>query len=319
MPWRSLRIGMKKTTLCTLFEGHYHYGVAALANSLVVNGYEGELWVGYRGQLADWITGHGNYDAATGHLQFSEKFSLRFVLLDTPLFFTYYKAAFMRQVMDKYAPQADVVAYIDPDIVVKCPWVDMAPWFEDGIALAEDVNWNFPARHPKRMMWRSWFAPHGVVQRRDLDRYYNAGFFGVPREHADFLTLLSWMCDLVADYNAGLKHIKSGNAPDLFHSTDQDALNFALTVHEAQLNTVGAEAMDFVAGGYYMSHAIGWPKPWVRNHVHAALEGRPPSNATKAYYTFANHPLRPYAPWRFALRRVNLQIASVIGRFYRKA
>ena len=240
---------MKKITLCTLFESHYHYGVAALANSLLVNGYAGELWVGYRGQLAEWILQHEDYSEATGQLRLGEQFSLMFVRLDTPVFFTYYKSNFMRDVLDKYAPQADVVTYIDPDIVLKCPWPNIAPWLESGIALVEDVNWNFPARHPKRLMWKDWFAPHGVTPRRELDRYYNAGFISVPREHADFLTLLAWMCGLVADYNTGLKNIKAGNAPDLFHSTDQDALNFAVTVHEAPLNTVGAEAMDFLPAG----------------------------------------------------------------------
>ncbi|MBS0453867.1 MAG: hypothetical protein JSS14_21410 [Proteobacteria bacterium] len=309
---------MKKTILCTLFEGHYHYGVAALANSLLANGYEGELWVGYRGELAGWITGHPQYNASTGHLQLSDKFGLHFLLLDTQVFFTYYKATFMRLVLDKHAPQAEVVAYIDPDIVLKCPWQEMDPWFEGGIALVEDVNWNFPARHPKRLMWREWFEPHGVVQHRLLDRYYNAGFIAVPREHVEFLTLLGWMCELVADYNAGLQHIKAGEATDLFHSTDQDALNFALCAYDVPLNTVGGEAMDFQPGGYHMSHAIGWPKPWVRNHVLSALKGHPPTLATKAYYEFANHPIRPHAPWRLALRRASLQLASVIGRFYRK-
>ncbi|SFM78355.1 hypothetical protein [Variovorax sp. OV329] len=310
---------MKKTILCTLFEGHYHYGVAALANSLLANGFRGDLWVGYRGQLAGWITESGDYSAATGQLRLSEQFSLRFVKLDTPVFFTYYKATFMRDLLDKHAPEADVVAYIDPDIVLKCPWADIAPWFEGGIALIEDVNWNFPPRHPKRLMWKSWFAPHGVVQRRELDRYYNAGFISVPREHADFLTLWGWMCGLVADYNTGLKNIKSGNAPDLFHSTDQDALNFALTAHEAPLNTAGADAMDFLDGGYYFSHAIGSAKPWLGKHLQRALGGRPPSPATKAYYRFANHPIQLYSPLQFTLRRASLGLASAIGRFYRKA
>ena len=310
---------MKKTALCTLFEGHYHFGVAALANSLLASGFEGDLFAGYRGALGAWITGHDRFNASTGQLQLSDTFSLHFVKLDTPLFFTYYKAAFMREVMDKHAPHADVVAYIDPDIVVKCPWIDMAPWFEDGIGLAEDVNWNFPVRHPKRTMWRNWFAPHGVVQRRELDRYYNAGFLSVPREHGDFLSLLAWMCGLVADYNAGRKNIKAGNAPDLFHSTDQDALNFALTAHEAPLNTIGSEAMDFASGGYYLSHAIGGPKPWQGKHIRLALKGRPPSAAVKAYYDFANHPIQPYVSWRLTLRRLSLHVGSAIGRFYRKA
>ena len=309
---------MKKTTLCTLFEGHYHYGVAALANSLLANGYEGDLWVGYRGELADWVTRHGGYDRSTGELRAGERFSLRFVKLETPLFFAYYKPTFMREVLDKHAPQAQAVAYIDPDIVLKCPWPNLHAWFEGGIALIEDVNWNLPARHPKRLMWSSWFAPHGAVPRRSVERYYNSGFIGVPREHADFLALWSWLCDLVNTFNDGLQHIKAGDASDLFHSTDQDALNFALAVHEAPLNTAGAEAMDFVAGGYYFSHAIGSPKPWHSKHLSAALKGMPPSLATRAYYASANHPLRPYTSWHFAQRRLSLKIASAIGRFYRK-
>lgn len=309
---------MKNTTLCTLFEGHYHYGVAALANSLLANGYKGELWVGFRGELAGWVTGHTGYDKSTGELRVNEQFSLRFIRLDTQLFFAYYKPTFMREVLDKHAPQADAVVYIDPDIVLKCPWSNLGAWFEGGIALIEDVNWNLPSRHPKRLMWREWFAPHGVEPRRSVERYYNSGFIGVPREHADFLTLWSWLCDLVNTFNDGVNDIKAGDASDLFHSTDQDALNFALMVHEAPLNTSGAEAMDFLSGGYYFSHAIGSPKPWVRKHLRSALMGMPPSPAIKAYYRSANHPLRPFAPWRLAQQRLNLQIASVIGRFYRK-
>jgi hypothetical protein len=307
-----------KTTLCTLFEGHYHYGVAALANSLMASGYAGELWVGYRGPLAEWIVGNPDYDASSGALRLSPTFSLRFVAPDTPLFFTYYKPAFMLEVLERHCPDADAVAYIDPDIVLKCRWSDIAAWFDGGISLVEDVNWNFPPRHPKRLMWASWFGTHGIAPRRALDRYYNAGFVGVPRQHADFLLLWSRLCSLVIDYNAGLKGIKSGDAPDLFHSTDQDALNFCLSAHEAPLNTAGPDGMDFVEGGYYFSHAIGTAKPWLGRHVRRALQGRPPSPATKAYYRYANHPIRLYSPLAFQLRRLCLGLAAAIGRFYRQ-
>ncbi len=68
--------------------------------------------------------------------------------------------------------------------------------------------------------------------------------------------------------------------------------NFALTVSEVPLNTAGPEAMDFLPGGYYLSHAIGWLKPWDGKHIPQALRGQPPRLAAKAYYQFANAPIK---------------------------
>ena len=86
---------------------------------------------------------------------------------DTPLHFTYYKPTFMKKVLQELAPETTIVAYIDSDIVVKCDWPSFAGWFAgDGISLAEDVNWSFPGRHPKRLLWMRFFEPHGAPQRR---------------------------------------------------------------------------------------------------------------------------------------------------------
>ncbi len=307
-------------TLCTLFEGNYHFGVAALSNSLIAAGYSGELWVGYRGALPGWIVDSPSFDRASGELQATPSLKLCMVELDTPLHFTYYKPTFIREMFEKHAPQSTIVAYIDPDIVVKCDWAAMTGWFtEDGISLAEDVNWCFGARHPKRLQWNEFFAPHGAQPCRTLDRYYNAGFIAVSRSHFDFLALWDRLCNLVIDYNQGAKQLKAGGSASLFHSTDQDALNFALTVCNAPLNTAGPEAMDFAPGGYYLSHAIGPAKPWHGGHIGLALGGRPPSAASKWYFHFANAPIKVYSNGEYARRRLSLNIAAAIGRVYKRS
>ena len=306
-------------TLCTLFEGNYHYGVAALSNSLIAGGFAGDLWVGYRGALPPWIVDSPDYDRATATLQVGTVLSLRMVEIDTPMHFTYYKPTFLREVFERHAPQASLVAYIDPDIVFKCDWASFTAWFtEDAISLIEDVNPNFPARHPKRLQWARFFAPHGIEPRRRLARYYNAGYIAVPRARLAFLDLWIRLCDLVMRQNQGVKHLKAGGATSLFHSTDQDALNFALTVSEVPLNTAGPEAMDFMPGGYYLSHAIGWLKPWRGQHIRQALLGMPPSLATKSYYNFANHPIKVFGSADFVRRVWSHKLASAIGRFYRR-
>jgi hypothetical protein len=308
-------------SLCTLFERNYHYGVAALSNSLVSAGFAGSLWVGYRGALPAWIVDSPEFDPVKARLQVTPAFSLNMVAVDTPLHFVYYKAQFLRRVVEEFAPETDVVAYLDPDIVLKCNWPSFTGWFtEDGISLVEDVNWSFPARHPKRLQWNTFFADHGLYPCRELERYYNSGFIVVSRKNLGFLDLWSKTCELVMKHNAGTEEqVKAGTAADLFYSTDQDALNAALAMSDIPLNTAGMEAMDFSPGGYYLSHAIGSNKPWLGNHLRQALRGFPPSAACKAYLHFAEGPIKAHPEGYLRWQRFWVRVASAIGRFYRRA
>lgn len=313
-------MGTMRTAVCTLFEGHYHHGVAALVNSLVAAGYEGTVWVGHRGPLPAWLLRHAGFDRHAGRLQVTPRVTLHTVALDPPRSLNYEKPAFMRALLQVHDPAAEAVVYLDPDLVVKCAWPEIEAWFAHGaVALVEDLAGALPSDHPKRERWRRFFAAHGETPQRAMERYYNSGFVGVPRAHDDLLAAWQRICERIATVNGNAPRQRKQGAPShLFHSTDEDALNVALMLTDVPLHTQGPEAMDFAPGGRHLSHAVGAAKPWQGHHFRGALRGRPPSVASQAFYRFARGPLASLSPLTLARRRVSMALATALGRVYRR-
>ncbi|CAN5915496.1 hypothetical protein BH11PSE13_BH11PSE13_20680 [soil metagenome] len=305
-----------KTTVCTLFEGHYHYGVAGLVNSLAAAGYEGTVWVGHRGPLPSWIVGGAGFDSTAKCLQVTPKVRLQTVELNPPMSLTYFKPTFMLDILERLAPDTGAICYVDPDIVVKCDWTAIEQWVPpDGIALVEDLHWAMPAQHPKRARWQEFFASHGETPVRPLERYYNAGFVGVARAQIDVLRAWKRICGIVAAYSGGsLQQRRVGERDHLFHSTDEDALNFTLSLSAIQLATLGPEAMDLTPGGKHLSHAVGSFKPWQGHHVRRALQGQPPTVAGEWFYHFAAGPISPFTRLHLAKRRAAMRVALALGK-----
>lgn len=310
--------GVMKTTICTLFEGHYHYGVAGLVNSLAAAGYEGTVWVGHRGQLPSWIVDRAGFDRDAKCLQVTPALQIRTIELDPPVSLTYYKPTFMVDILERLAPDAEAVTYMDPDMIVKCDWTAIEQWVTpDGIALVEDVNWSLPSRHPKRLRWQAFFAAYGQTPVRLLERYYNAGFVAVSRAQIDLLKAWQRICGLVAAYSGGpLRQRRVGGPDHIFHSADEDALNFTLSLCTTRLDTFGPEAMDMAPGGKHLSHAVGSFKPWQGHHVRRALRGKPPSLASQWFYRFAAGPLSPFSHVKLAKRKLAMKVALAVGALY---
>lgn len=307
-------------TLCTLFESNYHFGVAALANSLAASGYRGNLWVGHRDALPRWMVEHPQWSPERRCLEVAPGLWLRALALDTPLYLNYYKPVLMRELLERHEPDAQAVVYLDPDIVVKCPWHVLEDWLGgDGIALAEDVHGYMPSRHPKRLQWQRFFEGHGLEPRRQLERCFNSGFVGVPRSRMALLDHWRRACELIVAHLDDPRHLKVGGPASLFHSTDEDALNFALSLDDSPILAAGPEAMDFVPGGNLLSHAVGSLKPWHGRQLRQALVGRPPSAACQQYWRYANAPLAPWGTTQLLRRRLSLGLASALGRVYRPA
>jgi hypothetical protein len=81
---------------------------------------------------------------------------------------------------------------------------------------------------------------------------------------------------------------------------------------------MGPEGMDFIPGGFTMSHAVGTSKPWRKHFIASALRAVPPNIADKIFWSNVYGPIKPYSSSQIKMKKVALGIASLIGRFYRK-
>jgi len=297
-------------TFCTLFEGDYHLGAAALLNSLHRSGFNGSFVCGYRGARPAWS--HQTADLSP--------MRVRWIEITSPIHLTNYKPVFMRSCLHVHTPDAVAVGYLDPDIVVKASWPVMERWVKsDGIALCEDVNASFPSGHPYRITWNEFFARHRLTPVRTLERYYNAGFVSVPRKQENFLTQWEKIIELAGEELGSLSQLKHSGPESLFHTPDQDALNMALLFDPIAIFATGPEGMDFLPGGHLLSHAAGGRKPWRGGFFREALSGRPPGTAHKQFHRYADSPVSALSASTLAWRRFELAAAALLGRFYRRA
>ena len=315
---------MSDSIVCTLFEGHYHYGVASLANSLYSNGFRGNLYVGYKGALPFWTNEAKRANViqwkdATS-LYKDEGFTIHFLPVEADVHFTNYKPQFALDLI-QLLPNAKGIFYFDPDIVIKCAWSFFERWIHYGIAVVQEItNHDMPPTHPVRKGWEEIIVSKGYSVTNKPYSYINAGFFGVKREDKEFLErYIQFVSVSIIEYSADLSQLKfGGDRTEPFFARDQDALNIAAMCCEAPLSEYGPEGMDFLHGGKLMSHAIGKPKPWKKNYVFQALKANSPALSDRAYWNHAVGIINLYKPAYFSYKRVTLKIASFIGRIYRK-
>lgn len=308
------------SAVCTLFEGHYHLGAAGLVNSLWASGFRGRVLCGYRGPLPFWSQPSRREENGITVRDLGEGFEIWFVPVDTKIHFTNYKPTFLLQTWEHAAGNPDVYYYLDPDIVLRCPWTTLERWAEGGLALSEDVNFYLPPRHPQRTAWRQWLGENGIaLNGPPRERYYSAGFIGVPRPLKNFLTLWENVIAKIGETTGSLAMLKQGNATALFHTPDQDAMNIAIMCAPIEVNGAGSESMDFAPGGHMLSHAIGPRKPWRGGFIRQALSGYPPSLPTKSFFQNVTAPIPVFSPGQKSRFEFALKIAAIIGRFYRRA
>lgn len=310
--------------ICTLFENHYHYGVAALANSLYQHGFRGDMYIGYRGALPSWTNEAKENPAlnwkSASTMDVAKDFQLHFLPVDTDRHFTNYKPNFMLQLLNGPAQHAEGIAYFDPDIVNKCRWDFYETWISHGVALVHEIVHNDkPASHPMRLEWEKLIKKYNRQVTHSITSYISGGFCGVSRNNIEFLhTWADFIEFAIKDYNANPKRISSFDKTHPFCFLDQDAFNVTAMCCECPISEIGPEGMDFIGGGWTMSHAIGSPKPWKKKFIWSALKGNPPSMAEKTFWNYVKSPISNFGPFQIKIKQAGILAAGFIGRFYRR-
>jgi hypothetical protein len=295
----------------TLYEGHYHLGVAALVNSLAKSDFKGLINVGYKGALPPWISQLKVVDDITYSLG-SHTF-IRFELLEIPIHFGYYKPVFIKKMFTDFS-SVKRVYYFDPDIVINAPWSFFTDWVDSGVALCLDNSFPYVhENHPWRMQWRALSqTPQANFHR--INFYVNSGFIGIKPK--DYVLLDRWI-DLTENYRS------TGGNLQMFEKDghrsfkgDQDLLNAAITIsQEVILSIIGTEGMGFTFPAYLMTHAIGDIKPWKVNFFkELCVRGHRPDNAQKNYFNFCKAPINIFSKTTYSIKKTNLRFSALLGR-----
>lgn len=312
------------SVVCTLFENHYHHGVATLVNSLYEQGYKGDIYAGYQGKLPDWSAPAVEDSTlawpGSSSLRLTTDLSLHFLPLDTSYHLTNYKPDFMLRLWDGPASEVEAMFYFDPDIVVTKPWQLFEDWVEFGVALCEDVNSPLAKHHPTRESWRKYFGDKHIPLHFKEAIYANGGFVGVSQQNRSFITTWQHIQEVMAPAIGGLSKSAFTQVDPLpfapFGKTDQDALNAAVEAWEGNASFVGKEGMAFAPGSVLMTHALGSPKPWNRQPLRRALAGQPPRPADRDYWRVANSLISSQPSSLVKRQKLAIQLAAFIGRFY---
>ncbi|RDC66090.1 hypothetical protein [Adhaeribacter pallidiroseus] len=320
-----------KVVICTLFESHYHLGVAALTNSLYKQGYRGEIYAGYKGTLPVWaISSKENYQlmkTSCRTLYITDSLQIHFIPLETTYHLTNYKPDFMLKICNEVVNDISSIFYFDPDIIVSTSWSYFEEWVGYGVALCEDINSPLAEHHPRRMAWRRIFGNKGILLKFNSNIYVNGGFIGLSNNDLSFLKIWKNIQEIMASEIGGLSRSSLSGIPLLgnasnpnapFSKTDQDALNAAVEVWNGNVSFIGKEGMAFHPGISIMSHALGLPKPWQWKPFLQILAGLPPRLVDKQYWDSVNKPIQTYSSWMIRLRKLFILLASFIGRFYRR-
>jgi hypothetical protein len=306
--------------VCTIFENHYHHGVAAMVNSLIKAGFSGNIYCGYRGSLPQWAQGCRTKSGIAA-LQVNEVATLVFIPCDSNVHLAHYKPTFMLRLLQNEAQDARQLHYLDPDIVLNCGWETMRRWSAGGIALSEDYYGYLPVRHPIRLGWKDWLSDYPELSvQSEFNQYFSSGYVGVSASDIEFLKLWETVIRRIGESGNYLQTLVTGNSEKLFYLPDQDAMNIALMCGKFTVNSAGPESMDFVPCGRMpklLFHAIGSKKPWLGGFLRMALRGYAPTQSARQFFKHTAGPLKSFTRMQLWCLKTEFRLATQLSRLFK--
>ncbi len=302
---------VEEIVIC-LYDGKYHYGVAALANSLVASGFKGIIHIGYRDLLPPWLGQLKPVDKNTYQLE--KDISIYFEHIQTDMHLAYYKPYFIKHTVDKF-PIAKKFFYFDVDIIVTAPWIFFSNWLNGEVCLCLDNSFDFVHNnHPWRKDWKL-LAKMADDFSNPITHYVNSGFIGIAKEN---ITLIDKWINFTKLYQATGNNLKQINQEG--HNSfkgDQDLLNAAITVSpDIKLSLIGKEGMGFTQPAYLMTHAVVKNKPWSINFLRILFKyGRKPTFAERNFFNHCKNPINLFSKATFSIKKANLFFATKLGRY----
>jgi hypothetical protein len=309
------------SVVCTVAEGSYFNGVAALTNSLVHAGFRGSVVVGYRGSKPTWLA-QLHKDQASDVYVVAPHVQLKLVELPGMWHLSNCKAHLLKQIFLEQFTDIGLVFYFDTDIVIQHSWDTFVEWARDGVVMVLDMADTYMSpHHPYRQAWRSLAAKRGL-QCRDFTGYVNAGCIGINRVYKEFAVVWSALMEELERDGADMRKIKNWTGKLAFSRMDQDVLNATIMATNVPIALLGSEAMGmFPWANQVMSHAMFQlrKKPWSRNYVLDALRGFPPDRTYLAYWRFVDGPIRPFNKFKLVRKKIQVQIARLIGLLHMRS
>jgi hypothetical protein len=309
------------SVVCTLAEGGYFNGVAALTNSLVRAGFRGSVVVGYRGSKPTWLA-QLHKDHASDVYVVAPHVQLNLVELPGMWHLNNCKAHLIKQILLEQFPDVDLVFYFDTDIVIQHSWDTFVGWARDGVVLVLDIADTYMSpHHPSRQAWRS-LAARRELECRDFTGYVNGGCVGINRVYKEFAVVWSALMEELERDGVDMQKMKNWTGKLAFSRMDQDVLNATIMATNVPIALLGPESMGmFPWANAVMLHAMFQfrKKPWSRNYLLDALRGFPPDHTYRAYWRFVDGPIRPFNKFKLVRKKIQVQIARLIGLFHTRS